>query len=132
LTVSPATVIAAPSASIATRQARVKDGRLQITLVCGRGSACHGTLSLTIRQRTVRTVHHHRKTDVKTIVLAHAAYSVAGGRSRSVTRRLTPGAQRLLATAAHDRLSVIASATVTAGHTARRAVVVTIAPHPRP
>jgi Galactose oxidase, central domain len=125
------TVVVPASVSIHTTQAPVAGGRVEITLACSRGSACHGTLSLTIRQRVVRTVHHRRKVSVKTIVLAHAAYRITGGRSRAITLRLTPAAQRLLVGAAHHRLSVTASAAVTGGRTARRAVLVTTAPHPK-
>lgn len=125
------TVVVPASVSIHTTQAPVAGGRVEITLACSRGSACHGTLSLTIRQRVAKTVHHRRKVSVKTIVLAHAAYGITGGGSRAITLRLTPDAQRLLASAAHHRLSVTAAAAVTGGRTARRAVVVTIAPHPK-
>jgi hypothetical protein len=80
------TVVARPSVSIATARTSVVDGRAKITLTCTSrtpGSACRGALSLTIRQRIVRTVHH-RSVSFKTITLAHVAYTIAAAtRSRS-------------------------------------------------
>ena len=114
-------VSASPSVSIKNTRALVAGGRAKITVACRR-SACRGTLSLTLRERTVRTVHHPRKVSLKTVVLAHAAYTAAAGQSRSIRLQLTGAALRLLADAPHRRLAVTASATVTGGSAAHQTI----------
>jgi hypothetical protein len=104
----------------------VKHGGTHVKLASAGGrpaDICRGTLSLTIRKRIVKRVHHRRRVTFKTFVLARVSYRLPTGKQESVAVTLSPVGLRLLGAALHHRLSVHASATLTGGRTARRAVV---------
>lgn len=111
--------------SIRSGRLPVVHGRAKATLACSGGAAgstCRGKLSLTVRERIVRRVHHRRTVTYRTIVLARAGYAVRSGHSGSVTLRLGAGALRLLGHSRHRSLRVQATATVHGG-SAHRAIV---------
>lgn len=113
--------------SILSRRTTVDGRRARVTLACrggAAGSTCRGTLSLTRRKRIVRHAHHRRTVTHRTIVLARTGYAVESGQTQPVALRLTDAGLRLLAHADEGRLRVRATATVSGGSTARRAIVV--------
>lgn len=126
---STETQVAPPSIAIRTGRAFVIGGRTKVTLACGggtAGSACKGELSLTIRERVVRHIHRHRKTALMTIVLARGGYTLTSGRTRVIVLPLTAAGHRLLVGARRHRLPIWATATLTGGHSARRAIVLSL------
>ena len=117
--------------TIRSRRLPVVHGRTQATLACGGGAAgsvCKGKLALTFRERVVRRVRHRRRVIHKTIVLARARYAVASGQARPMGLRLSAAGLRLLERSRHRRLTAQATATLVGRPTARRAVVVVLAP----
>jgi hypothetical protein len=121
---------------IAIRSSRVlvDHRRANVTLACSGGAAgstCRGTLSLTYRKRIVRRVHHHRKVIHKTIVLAHTRYAVESGHTKPVAPQLTAAGLRLLAHTDDGRLRARATATLSSGATAHRAIVLQSEPPPK-
>ena len=121
-------VVAAPLAvALRTGRAFVSHARAKVSIACSGGAAgavCTGRLSLTVRRRVVRHIHHRRKVSFKTIVLARAAnYSVASGRAEVVALRLTAAGLRLLRRAPHHRLPVRAATTLAGGNGASSAIV---------
>jgi hypothetical protein len=98
-----------PQITIDARRARVVHHRTKVKLTCST-AACRGTLAL----RTDR--------NGKMIVLGHASYDIASGRSRTIVLRISRLALRLLANTAHHRLRAMASATLLGGSAADRAV----------
>jgi hypothetical protein len=132
------TVGAAPAApaapavlkvSIDSGSALVVHGRATIRLSCAGapGSACRGTLTLTIRKRILTRVHRHRRVSHKTIVIAHAGYQVLSAHSGSIALPLTGAGMRLLRLAPHQKLAVTATATLTGAHVAQRTVALQLA-----
>jgi hypothetical protein len=122
------------SVVLRTAHALVVNGRATVTLACSggsAGSACRGTLSLSIRKRTVRLVHHRRRVGFTTIVLARAGYTVTSGASRSIKLRLTSAGLALLRHAPHGRASVRATATLTGGRAAQRTIALQLEPRKR-
>jgi hypothetical protein len=105
--------------------------RARVQLACSggvAGSACRGRLSLTVRKRIVRRVHHRRKVIHRTIVLAHARYTVASGETQTVALPLTDAGLRLLERSNDHHLRVRATATVSGGAAVHRAIVVRLQP----
>lgn len=109
---------------IRSRHAVVSHGRAKIKLACS-GTArhfCHGELKLTVRERVVTHVHHHRRVTHHTIVLAHRRYRLEARHTEALTVHLTRAARRLLKHARHHRLRARARATVTGGRAASRTI----------
>jgi hypothetical protein len=120
--------------SIRSRRALVERRRTSVTLACrggAAGSACRGTLTLTRRKRIVHRAHHRRTVTYRTIVLARTRYTVASGQTPPVALRLTDAGLRLLTGDDDGRLRAQATATLTGGSTAHRAIVVQRTPPPR-
>lgn len=84
-------------------------------LAC-RSTTCKGLLELTLTKKT--KVHHKGKTRLerKTIVLAKASYTVAAGRTKLITIKLTAAGRKQIAKLSkHKHLSAMLSATLTGG-----------------
>jgi hypothetical protein len=124
--VAPAATPTTPAVKVSIDSARavVVHGRASIRLSCSGtpGSACRGTLTLTIRTRIVTRTHHHRRVITQTLVIARAGYRVRTAHSGSIVLRLSRAGTRLLRRARHHTLAVVAAATVTGGRRAHRAV----------
>jgi hypothetical protein len=115
--------------SIDSARALVARGSATIRLSCSGtpGSACRGTLALTIRTRIVTRAHHHRRVSTRTVVIASSAYQVQSAHSGSIALGLSGGGTRLLRLVRHHTLAVTATATVTGGLSAQRAVTLRLA-----
>lgn len=112
--VSHRVVVAKPKVRIKTTSARVSDGRVKIKVSCVGGQRCHGTLTL--------------RTGTTSIGSAH--YSIAAGKTATVTVTLNAAGQSELAGSANHRLSARATATVTGGVKSTRTVTLTGATAP--
>jgi sugar lactone lactonase YvrE len=77
----PGKVAAAGSAVVSGRKAAVK-------LSCNGNGACHGSLELTVRVK-----HGH---ETRTVVIGHASYSIAAGKSKTINIKLDKDAMKLL------------------------------------
>lgn len=124
----PDTVITAPPVitaplivKIATKRATVISGKAGIRLVCSGGAvraSCQGKLTLTVRRRVVRFVHHRRKVIFKTITLAGASYRMPRGTTKTIELPLTSAAVLALHNARGHHLVALATATQQSGHPA--------------
>jgi hypothetical protein len=111
---------------IASARARVRGGRARIVLACAHVAAsasCRGTLTLLGRTKQRARARKRAATGTRTLVLARARYALPAGARRTVSLRLTKAALKLLGHARGRRLSVRASATVSGGDGASRAIV---------
>jgi hypothetical protein len=118
---------AALSISIRTATAVVRHGHLSLHLACSGGapnSTCTGKVSLTLRRRVVRVVHHHRRFRYVTAVVGSGRYTLRSGHLGAVVVRLTPTGLRLLRSAQGHRLRTLARVTLVAGKPAVRTVVI--------
>lgn len=128
-TTKPSTTAPSTKATIAieTAQAKVSAGKAKIKVDCtaaGKESVCKGMLSLSIRQRTVRKVHGHRKVSYTTIVLGRADYTISTGRSRTLLVRLTKAGLRALRQARQHQLHATLQVRLSSGKTLTREVLV--------
>lgn len=106
-----------PKIAIEADKALVKSMRTAIPLACAGGRSCAGKLSLTA---TVKRPGAKRKVEV---LFASVSYSLAAGKRRTISLRLSKQTVKLLAAAKGRRLSVRARVTVSGGATKRRTVV---------
>ena len=119
-TTSISYTVTAPLVSIKSPRSAVTAGRARMTVACSGAVACHGTLTLTVGRTRSRVV-----------VLAAAPYSIQNGNSKTIKLPLTRAAVTLLTEAPHHRLSVRATATLTGGRAASRAVTLTLVSPPK-
>jgi hypothetical protein len=119
--VSPEPLVTFPDARLV---ASVSGGRVSVRVPVACASAtCTGTIELT--SRVVVKQRHGKKTTSKkeTLILGRGAYSLAAGHTATIVIRLTASGKSTLADASHHELSARASASVTGGKTAARAVL---------
>lgn len=85
--------------------------QIRITVSCPRTTAgsCRGTLTLSRKIRTKRG--RKQKPKVKTVILAHAGFTIAPGTHKVLTLKLGAGARASLAAAGRRGLAVILAAT---------------------
>ena len=115
--------VSAPHVSIKTARSPVAAGKAKVTVACSGAIVCDGTLTLSVA-----------KSGSRVVVLAATRYSVQGGHRRMIVLPLTRAAVALLTKAPNHRLSVHATATLTAGTaatTATAAVILTLQPPPK-
>ncbi|MGH2904529.1 MAG: hypothetical protein ACRDK7_13235 [Solirubrobacteraceae bacterium] len=124
-----------PAVTIRTARAVVTGGGTKVKLACGGGladSICRGKLSLAVKVKRSHGHGKHRVTRTKTLLIAHADYTIPAGkdtavalagRQTTVVLRLTTQGLRLLRAAHRHRLRVRATATVSGGHTAHRVIL---------
>jgi len=72
-----------------------KSGAVRATLACA-GATCSGTVTLTTSVRTVVRVHGKKTTRTRVVTLGSARYTLAAGRTGTVTVKLTRSGRALL------------------------------------
>jgi DNA-binding SARP family transcriptional activator len=111
------TVVPPLGVSIKTARTVVLRGRTEIALACtggGRGSECQGRLTLTVSRR--------RGARFQRVSVASATFSISAGASAPIPLSLVAAAQQTLGRDAHHQLRVLATATLSDGKTAQRAI----------
>lgn len=93
-------------ASIKTGSAKVKAGKVGIRLACIGGFRCKGTLTLRAGATRIGSAH----------------YSIAAGKTSTVTLRLNAAGKSKLAASANHRLETTGTATVVGAKKATRAI----------
>lgn len=117
--------------SVLSGSALVEHRRAGLELSCSggvAGSACRGTLVLTLRRRIARRIDGHRRLIYETIMLARAGYEVRSAHGKMIVLRLTSAGLRLLGSAHHRRMQARAAATVSGGRTAHRTLTLRTQP----
>jgi hypothetical protein len=114
-----------------------RDGVAGVTLTCSgaKGATCAGLLKITVRVRTrvTRRVKGHRRTvtDLTTVKLGSATYTLPAGQSETLRIKLSASGVRRLDAASDHRLKATATATEsTGGRNVTRSVTLT-GPRPR-
>ena len=109
-----------PAVTVSSTKIVVSGGSARVSVACA-NATCAGTIELT-GQIAVKG-KGRKKTKKKTVVLAKGSYSLAAGKSATITVRLTAAGNSALAKARRHRLSGKVSVTVIGGITAQKPVV---------
>jgi hypothetical protein len=114
-----------------------RDGVASVTLTCegAKGATCAGALKLTVRVRTrvTRKVKGHRRTvtELTTVKLGSAAYTLPAGQSETLRIKLSASGVRRLHAASDHRLTATATATASSGSSNVTRSVTLTGPRPR-
>ncbi len=116
-----------PVIRIASGKASVVRGRAKVSLACVGKASCSGRLLLELRVKVVaRRRGRRRKVHFETVVLGRASYSLAAGAHRLLVVKLTKRALKLLTSAKHHRLRVIAQGSVKGGRSVKRSLMLVL------